>query len=284
MYVRAAGYLALLAPRGMSDPRVEEVFAALRRAADWAMYSEHARMFGVGLLLGALVLGALALYPGEPNDGFDASGLGDFGTEVENDLRVRSAAKRRRQRKRLQLERKEGSARQKHAERVTKELYKVASSQPGAVAGTGDGDGGQQGLRRRRREGGDVASQGSGGAGSASDSGSDGENDAFEGHDDAVDGAEEPDPFHLSDAQRSRMKKVLRVTDEQIDEAVAKARRGETPSDGRSALRLFDAAVYASLLAALAYFAYRDYNFNVFHQLRKLFPRESRVFANAWAQ
>lgn len=272
----------------MGDPRVEEAIAALTRLVDWAMQSEHAKMFGVGLLLGALVLGALALYPGEPNEGYDATGLGDFGTEVENDLRARNAAKRRRERKRLQLERKEGSARKEHAERVTEELYKAKSASSGAVADAGEGSGGQSGLRRRRREGADAAASGSDLADAASDSSSDGENDASEGSgaegEGEGEGKAEADPFHLSDAQRDRMKKVLRVTDDQIDEAVEKARRGEQPSDGRSAMRLFDAAVYISLFAGISYFAYRDYNFNVFHQLRKLFPRESRVFANVWAQ
>jgi len=92
---------------------------------------------------------------------------------------------------------------------------------------------------------------------------------------------EKVDEAAASMRNNAKFRKLLGVTDENIEDVVAKTkndvRMGVTPSEPTNFAAWFDTFFFVAMAVALCYFANRDYGFNVLFWLEKHFPKEGKV-------
>lgn len=248
---------------------MEAILASWPEAHAWVHQHQALAMMGGGMFLGAVVLAVLALFPGDATEPLEPSSNfgGDLRKEIADDQRraARAARRAEKQARRTQATAAEAEpAGAATASAATTQDPTAASLRKRASAASGEGGADPSPAT------GKLASRASTTRKAAEDPAA-----AVSSDSDSDD-----DPFDLPEEQRARLKATLHLTDDQLDLAISRARRGEEAPSIRDKARWVDRTFYLLAFGAIGYFAWRDYGINIISSIASLFPRESDVIVN----
>lgn len=228
-----------------------------------------ASMVGLGLVVGAVVVAALAAFPGKPRRDFEEE-LTLFASDEGNDSTEAPAAT--------------AAAPSPATAPTTAPATATASAARAADASAGN-------VRRRRGQRGQNASTASAQLQETQEAEVEEPQvaaDALPAGTDASTAAQ-PEADPAADAARKQRLAALGLTEDMIRDALERAKRGEKPprdnprAKARRIARVVDVTFYVVILSLIVWVLQRDYHIDVLRELAQLFPREAAVLQRAFA-